>query len=410
MPSPPSSPLRGLLEGRLKRALAYPRFAGRQVRVLVLDGRYHLHRECLDALERLGCEVSSVQVVPSAGALVRDLLLALCERKPDLLLSINQIGFDEQGLIGSLLEELELPVAVWYVDSPLFILRGARFPAPRVSSVFLWERTLCAELRALGVEDVRHLPLATDPRRFAPPAEPAPALPLCFVGDSMESAREKWGKRLDRRGRVRAAELRARLLRGERLDAILAGSPPPRRDGSAWDVLAHGTYTATAEYRLGLLRAVAAEGLHLFGDDGWPRLLPGASWHGPVAYGEAAAALYAAAEITLNATSFQMPTAVNQRVFDVPAAGGFLLTDAREDLGELFEPGREVVVFRDAEELRELVRRYRDRPAERQAIAARARARVLAEHSYEHRLSTLLAHVAERHCGRAAAARAGAKP
>jgi spore maturation protein CgeB len=396
-------------DSQLKRALAYPKFRHDRPRVVVLDGNYHLHRECQAALGRLGCEVSAVKVGPACGDLLRELLGTLIERRPDLLLSVNQIGFDAEGVLGEILEETELPVAAWYVDSPLFILRGTPFPAARVSSVFLWERTLCAPLRALGVEDVSYLPLATDPLVFAPVPAPAATGPLSFVGDSMEHAREKWGRRLDRRGGLRAAALRDRLLRGERLDAILEADRLGRCERD-WDIVAHGTYTATAEYRLDLLRAVAGPELHLYGDPGWERLLPSARWRGPVEYGRAAAAVYAGSEITLNATSFQMPTAVNQRVFDVPAAGGFLLTDARDDLAELFEPGREAIAFRDSDELADLVRHYRAHPEERRAITTRARSRVLAEHSYEHRLSTLLAHVAERHSGRAAAARAGARP
>ena len=37
--------------------------------------------------------------------------------------------------------------------------------------------------------------------------------------------------------------------------------------------------------------------------------------------------LYNACKINFNATSLQMKEAVNQRVFDVPACGAFLLTD-----------------------------------------------------------------------------------
>jgi spore maturation protein CgeB len=56
---------------------------------------------------------------------------------------------------------------------------------------------------------------------------------------------------------------------------------------------------------------------------------------------------------------------------------------------DLFEPGREVAFFRDPAEVPELVRRYLDHPAERERIVAAARRRILAEHTYEHRLDTL---------------------
>jgi spore maturation protein CgeB len=85
-----------------------------------------------------------------------------------------------------------------------------------------------------------------------------------------------------------------------------------------------------------------------------------------------------------------MGKAVNQRVFDVPACGGFLLTDEQESLEELFEIGREVVTFRHPEEIPELARFYLGHPADRDAVARRGRQRVLAEHTYRHRLSDLV--------------------
>lgn len=52
----------------------------------------------------------------------------------------------------------------------------------------------------------------------------------------------------------------------------------------------------------------------------------------------------------------QMKGAVNQRVFDVPAAGAFVLTDWREQMDELFEPGKEIVCYREPGEVPELIR------------------------------------------------------
>jgi len=86
-----------------------------------------------------------------------------------------------------------------------------------------------------------------------------------------------------------------------------------------------------------------------------------------------------------------MKGAVNQRVFDVPACGAFVLTDARRQLENLFEPGREMAVYETAEELVALTGRYlADAPA-RQALAQAGRRRVLAEHTYPRRLETLFA-------------------
>jgi len=76
-------------------------------------------------------------------------------------------------------------------------------------------------------------------------------------------------------------------------------------------------------------------------------------------------------------------------VFDVPAAGGFLLTDKPDVMAPLFEPGRECACFRDPDEIPALVERYLEDAEARGRIAAAARRRVLAEHTYDHRLRTI---------------------
>jgi spore maturation protein CgeB len=80
-----------------------------------------------------------------------------------------------------------------------------------------------------------------------------------------------------------------------------------------------------------------------------------------------------------------MAAAVNQRVFDCPAAGGFLLTDAQPSLASLFDAG-EVAVYHSIEECRDLLRWYRARPRSRCQLVSKARLRILDQHTYAHRL------------------------
>ena len=130
----------------------------------------------------------------------------------------------------------------------------------------------------------------------------------------------------------------------------------------------------------------------LAGDRGWFELLPASGWsyHEELNYYEDLPVFYPATRINFNCTSQQMKGAVNQRVFDVPACGGFLLTDYRRQLENLFEPGREVICYHEEGEIPELVRHYLSRDAERERIAAAARERILAGHTYDLRLASLV--------------------
>ncbi|GAB6125386.1 CgeB family protein [Humidesulfovibrio idahonensis] len=89
---------------------------------------------------------------------------------------------------------------------------------------------------------------------------------------------------------------------------------------------------------------------------------------------------------------------VNPRTFEVAACGAFQLVDRRSLMAELFTED-ELAVFDGMEELTPRIEHYLAHPEERQAIARRGQARVLAEHTYAARMKTLLDFVAARKPG-----------
>lgn len=75
------------------------------------------------------------------------------------------------------------------------------------------------------------------------------------------------------------------------------------------------------------------------------------------------------------------------RVFEAAAAGARLITDAWAGMEMFLEPGREVLVAADGGEVVERLRSLT--PERARDLGARARARVLAEHTYAHRVAVL---------------------
>jgi spore maturation protein CgeB len=99
------------------------------------------------------------------------------------------------------------------------------------------------------------------------------------------------------------------------------------------------------------------------------------------AWGDALLSLYNTTKVVLNITNWDPAryVALNQRVFDVPATGAFLLTDYSPELEEHYRIGEEIACFSSAEELRDKAGYYLAHDAERQAIARKgyAKARTL---------------------------------
>jgi len=101
--------------------------------------------------------------------------------------------------------------------------------------------------------------------------------------------------------------------------------------------------------------------------------------------------IYNASKIGLNIHSEQTRLGgLNTRSFELPASGTFQLMDAVAGCEELLEPDQEVVCFQGPREAREKAQFYLTHEAERRRVAQRGRARVLAHHTYLHRMQVLL--------------------
>jgi glycosyltransferase involved in cell wall biosynthesis/spore maturation protein CgeB len=79
------------------------------------------------------------------------------------------------------------------------------------------------------------------------------------------------------------------------------------------------------------------------------------------------------------------------RVFEIACAGTLQLIDsAFSETAEFFTPNSEIVVYEDVAHCAEVIQHYLRRPAERHAVALAAREKALSQHTYHHRVRTLL--------------------
>jgi spore maturation protein CgeB len=88
----------------------------------------------------------------------------------------------------------------------------------------------------------------------------------------------------------------------------------------------------------------------------------------------------------------------NMRLYEATGTGTMLLTDRKDNLGELFEIGKEVVVYTTQEEAVELIRYYTAHPDEAAAIAGAGQRRTLCDHTYATRMQELVP-ILRRHLG-----------
>ena len=371
-------------------------------RVFVLRQQFFLEEECVRACRKLGLEVREWEVQEEWDATGFSQFLAeLLEFQPDCFFCINHIGFDKAGCLTALLRASEIPTAVWYVDNPDFIIRA--FPqnvSPWVY-LFVWDRHYLDDLAGMGFQHLAYLPLATDPQLFRPyrtaPTWKFGKLSTAFVGST-------WSQRLrqqlarfqgDARQLQVIEEAARRFIRSpaykarEELAVVypeLSGLPLPEQI----DLEAAVLWRASQIHRLENIIPLTGMGLQVYGDGGWEDFCNDrGAYGGPIAYNRELPAFYQCVAVNLNVTSLQMKDGLNQRVFDVPAAGAFLLTDFKEALLDLFSP-EEVATYQDLEEARAKLDYFAAHPEARQALATRARGRVLSQHTFGHRVQTMM--------------------
>jgi spore maturation protein CgeB len=80
----------------------------------------------------------------------------------------------------------------------------------------------------------------------------------------------------------------------------------------------------------------------------------------------------------------------NMRLYEATGVGALLITDRKDNLGELFEVGKEVVAYASPEEAAELIRYYIAHPEEARAIARAGQSRTLRDHTYQRRMDELV--------------------
>ncbi len=80
-------------------------------------------------------------------------------------------------------------------------------------------------------------------------------------------------------------------------------------------------------------------------------------------------------------------------MFEAAGAGACLISDAWDGIEQFLEPGREVLLGRTADDVLGYIRDLAEE--ERVALGARARERILAEHTAAHRAEELEGYVLE---------------
>lgn len=370
---------------------------------LLLYGNFFVQEELRRAIEnsQMKAEIFDYRKSESFTNYQSDFEQALQKSNCETILSINMKGLDGNGIWSDLASEYGVQVCVWFVDDPAPILLHQQQYIKSDMIAFCWEKAYLEKLKRAGFGKVYHLPLAASLELFS--KRPVDLkTEVAFVGSSMSceflnQIRKKflWNPSLEPLIN-NCAEM---LLEDNNRDPFEILSQMCKRDSVnlpfsdirnlTW-LRSLFIHTASMMKRKKIIQSLLQFGVETFGDpNGWKNLFGDTlKTNSDIDYRTELAEIYRSIKININITSCQMPSAVNQRVFDIPACGSFVINDRQGDLNELFE-SNEIVTFSSTEDLQEKVRYYSCHEAERIRVIELAYKRILNEHTYINRCKSI---------------------
>ncbi len=348
-------------------------------RVLVIYAEnYALYKEVIAAFKKIGFEIINVEFDPqgSNDRFIGKMVEVIGKFSPNFIFTINHVGFDRYGFLGGVIRTFGVPYVCWYIDSPKAISMNPEVCAKELATIFVWDGAYIEYLKKLGFENVYKLPLATSLDIFDLPYNRPKTEVISFVGSSLFFTIEKWEKMMSHWITKRS------LLEDE---------------DSSWDKVAKKNakemleiWRSSQRKRFEILSQLMDFPLYIYGDPGWRRVFKnGVRIFGPLNYYRDLKFVYQSSLINLNISNDQLIEALNQRVFDIPVCGGFVITDKKKDLFELFDI-KEKFWFSSKEDLLDLVHFAMKNEAYRKRVTECLRAQVIKRHTYTFRVKEML--------------------
>jgi spore maturation protein CgeB len=271
---------------------------------------------------------------------------AISELKPDVLFIVKG-----DSIFPDTLEKIKklfsCPVVNYIWDEPLYAHSenkddyrkfNLQHGLPLYDTVFVFDSFYLDVLKRQGAKRVHYLPLATNPNRYkdillSDQDKVAYGYDVCFVGVPFQS-------------------------------------------------------------RLEILECLSEYNMGVFGDS-WTKyfMVRGKKtppYYRGLASGEVVNKIYLASRIVLNMHHSQSVAGLNTRTFDIPACGAFEIVDYKKIIENHFAIDKEIVSFKDINELKSKIDFYLKNDELRKSISLQGQRKVLHEHTWVHRAQEVL--------------------
>ena len=383
--------------------LTNSQYKGVFINIVFLNQNFLVQKEVISVL-RTTADVHLTVLDITANPQIHQAELAgkiLLERKCTHVFTVNEWGIDSEGILNSIFQKNGILHINWCVDDPFFeeTMHRKKFKISEYRIDFVSDKDYLEKMTSRGY-NAHFLPLGTDPAVFFPQRESF-IHEISFVGnsylvqlDSFISQENEYMHSmvpfLAQILREYKADNRFDLERAIEQQIETIRLPPDLPHQKAVFLCKHFTgYLYRKE--LVLTHINTYPDFVIYGDQGWLQFVD-TSRLKKVSYGEGLRKVYNKTKINIDINRPVIKNGFTQRVFDALGCNSFLLTSAKPIIEDFFETKgdkKELITFKNAEELIDLIKFYREHETERNQIAQRGYEKVINNHTYYHRIKEL---------------------
>ncbi len=374
--------------------------------IVFFNQNFLTQREIISALRKLPnarTVVVDIAPTPTAEKAHRTAEI-ISELSGRVVVTVNEWGIDTEGILSEYFEKKRIVHINWSVDDPFYeeIMGVKKYRPSQLRFDFVSDKGYVEQMRKRGYTAF-FLPLAADPDVFKPALSSTDKMKyeIVFVGNSYRTQIDDFLQKIPELIDI-ITPILPEVLNSffnnvnydiekhleEKLKTI--GFPVGIQPEKALYI---AKYTVGYFGRQRIIKLLAERycGFKVFGDRGWLEYLP-ACCLDHVRYYDGLCNVYRSSKINIDINRMVIRNGFTQRVFDVPASGGFLITSAKPVIEEYFitsGPEREMEIFRSLTELQNLIDYYLKNDKERIAVARRGMKKVLSSHTYYHRIAEM---------------------
>jgi len=354
----------------------------------------YIIQDVITALHKLGHKVRVLNLTNTIRNF--EITSEINKHRPDFILLLDAIGFMPQ-----IYEKEKIPYISWFFDNPFNWLK--KHHVSDYYHIFSWDKTYVPNLKEIGFKNVYYLPLAANTDVFYP-RDKKSLSNVSFIGSSLYQPKPIV---FDDKGKQYFIEMLLNLI-------CEKPSVP------VWDLIEiinkkHGIAfriddpekkyefelfiqtISRSIYRTKIIQNILPFNPWLFGDEGWRSLIkPGNGvYKGKINNRIDLPSVYTNSSININITVPQLRNSLSHRAFEIPACKGFLLSDYRPEAENFFELDKEIVCFKNYNDLQDKISYFLKHPQEREEIVLNGYNRVIQEHTYVHRLKKMISTLTE---------------